>query len=206
MNTRRSLSLLAIVASLALFAGACSSSDDTASKKDKTETTAKDTKSDSKSDSKDDGKDAPTDTEADAQPKKLSDEEFTAALKKVNDSIKDAGSDVCKLAKAQNTEPPEPTNPAQVEEMVGTYVILLRSMAGALPSGSAANIKALNEAASQIEQSGKDSKYSADFFSSEGIMKIMTSEGVTAGITEFSTAAQKCPGASGGADGSTPEG
>lgn len=192
MNTRRSLSLLAIVASLALFASACSGSDeDSSAKKDKTETTIND--STSKDTTKKDGGTEEADS-TDAAPKSLSDKDFAAQLDKINDEIKAAGTDPCAIALAQDTEPPEPTNATQVAEVVDTYSLLLRSMAGALPSASSANAKSLTKAADAIDKSAKDAGYSADFFSSEGLRKVMIDPGVNAGITEFTAATKDCPG------------
>ncbi|MGB3409697.1 MAG: hypothetical protein WBA45_00760 [Microthrixaceae bacterium] len=196
MNTRRSLSLLAIVASLALFAGACSGSDEDSSANNKAETTVKDNAAKdgaAKDSSKENGTAEDVDS-TDTAPKSLSNKDFTAQLGKINDEIKAAGTDPCAIALAQDTEPPEPTNATQVADVVGTYSLLLRSMAGALPSASSANAKALTNAADAIDKSAKDAGYSGDFFSSEGLRKVMTDPGVNAGITEFTAATKDCPG------------
>ncbi|MGB6056696.1 MAG: hypothetical protein WBF71_00420 [Microthrixaceae bacterium] len=191
MKTRRSLSLLAIVASLALVVSACSGSDeDSSAKKGRTKTTVN---GNAAKDGARNGSEKGVDS-TDAAPKSLSDKDFAAQLDKINDEIRAAGTDPCGIALAQDTEPPEPANQTQVAEVVGTYSLLLRSMAGALPSGSSANAKSLTNAADAIDKSAKDAGYSGDFFSSEGLRKVMTDPGVNAGITEFTAATKDCPG------------
>ncbi|HTO00439.1 MAG TPA: hypothetical protein VL068_07170 [Microthrixaceae bacterium] len=190
MNKTRGISLLVIVASLALFAGACSSDGDAESKKsNKTTTTEAKTK---------DGKD---DKSPDSSPEsslpKLSNEEFSKQLAIVNKGVTDAGTNPCELVAALNTTPPLPTNPTQAEELLGTYTLLLQSVAKALPASSTANVKALNEGADELAKVGKAQEFSPDLFTSTEFGAVMSSEPVTSALAEFTELSSKCAPADG---------
>ena len=100
MNTRRALGAL-MIASLALFASACSSDSEGSSKKETTTTAAE--------------------TTTTAKP--LTDEEYTAAVAQMSATVSAAGTDLCKVAATGS--PPLPSTPAQVKELVGLYAELV---------------------------------------------------------------------------------
>ena len=107
-NNWRRICGVAVVATLALFAGACSSDDDS---KSETTTTVKGDKT----------------TETTAKP--LSDEAYSAKVAEISTAIKGAGTDLCALSTVTTEGPPEPANPKQTEEAVGLYVELLNAVA-----------------------------------------------------------------------------
>lgn len=192
MKSRTHLAVVAVVAALTVLLGACGGSDgnaksagEKAGDTKKSETTVKN------SGGSEDGTDKPT---SGATKEPLSDSAFASRLDKVNATITSAGKDPCKISAAQNTEPPAPTNSAQVAKVVETYSLLLRSMAGVLPAASAESAKALNNAADAVEKAAKDAKYPKDFFGSEELSKAMSQSGVNEGISAFAKTTKGCPG------------
>ncbi|MGB3409698.1 MAG: hypothetical protein WBA45_00765 [Microthrixaceae bacterium] len=185
MNTRRSITLLVLMASFALFAGACSSDGDSTSKKsDKNTTSTTETKKG------DEPSDQTSTTEQTTTT--VDDETFKTELGKVNTAIDNAGTDACALVEALNSNPPMPGNTAQSEQLVGTYSKLLRSVASALPASSTDNIKALNGAADEVAKVAESKKFAPDVFTSQEFGTVMSSEDVTKALAEFSGIAQKC--------------
>jgi len=170
-NNWRRVSGLVLIATLALFAGACSSSKDSSkdSSKSTTTTTAKGDKT----------------TSSTAKP--LSDEAYNASVSKISDSIKGAGTDLCAISKVTTAGPPEPTNPKQTEEAVGLYVELLNAVAESFPANSAAASESLRIAANTLQTEAKAAGYPPDFLSGPAGQKALSGDGYTAAMTEYQT-------------------
>lgn len=169
MTKLRRIDVLIVVASLTLLIAACGGSEEGANKtttSDKTESTVASS----------------------------SDGDFTTKVNKIAASIKAAETDVCKVATAQNIEPPEPTNPTQVAAVIKVYAQLLRSMARAISEAAAGPAASLQRAADEVEKAAKDAKYSSDFLSSNGLVSVLSNAGVSEGIDAFAKATKECPG------------
>lgn len=194
MKPHQKMAIAALVTLLALATGACSGRDEGSAKKgtgDNTEATAEATGS--PSDNSTSGN--PTSDPASRTDAELSDADFTAKIDKIHDSIKAAGSDPCKLADAQTSEPPEPRNPTQVASVVKVYAQLLRSMAGTLPDTATTSAKSLETAADEVERAAKDANYSPELLRSNGLVDVLGKTGVSEGISAFASATKDCAGA-----------
>jgi hypothetical protein len=165
-NNWRRICGVAVVATLALFAGACSSDEDS---KSETTTTVKEDKT----------------TETTAKP--LSDEAYSAKVAEISTAIKGAGTDLCALSTVTTEGPPEPANPKQTEEAVGLYVELLNAVASAFPADSAASSESLRIAANTLQAEAKAAGYPPDFLSGDAGQKALSGEGYTAAMTEYQT-------------------
>lgn len=193
MNAKRGISLLVLVASIALFAGACSSDSEPESKKaDKSSTSTTEKKGDESSSTSE----QPTTS--------LGDEAFTTAINKVNSEIEAAGTDPCDLLTALSSEPPAPGNPTQAKQLVETYSNLLKVIGGAVTATSPDSAKVLEEASAQIHTLGETKKFAADLFESKEFSEIMNSEKVSGALAKFTELTQKCAPAT--TEGSTPQG
>lgn len=170
MNTRRAIGAL-MIASLALFASACSSDSDSSSAK-KTTTTAK-------------GDSSKGDTSTTAAP--LSDADYTAKVAEISAAITGAGTDLCALSSVTTQGPPEPTTTAQVKSAVGLYALLLNSVASSFPAESAAKGEALKTAATTLQSDAEAAGYPVDFFTSEAGTAALSGEGYDAAMTEYQT-------------------
>ena len=165
-NNWRRICGVALVATVALFAGSCSSDDDS---KSTTTTTAKGDKT----------------TETTAKP--LSDEAYSAKVAEISTAITGAGTDLCALSTVTTEGPPEPTNPKQTEEAVGLYVELLNAVAGAFPAESAASSESLRMAADTLQKEAEAAGYPPDFLSGDAGQKALSGDGYTAAMTEYQT-------------------
>lgn len=165
-NNWRRICGVAVVATLAMFAGACSSDEDS---KSETTTTVKGDKT----------------TETTAKP--LSDEAYSAKVAEISTAIKGAGTDLCALSTVTTEGPPEPANPKQTEEAVGLYVELLNAVASAFPADSAASSESLRIAANTLQAEAKAAGYPPDFLSGDAGQKALSGEGYTAAMTEYQT-------------------
>ena len=171
MNTRRSIGAL-MIASLALFAGACSSDSDGSggsegsSKKETTTTAAEET----------------TTTEA-----PLSDADYQVRIEEISTAITGAGTDLCALSAVTTDGPPTPTTSAQVQSAVDLYARLLNAVADSFPAESAAKGEALRTAATTLQTDAAAGEYPVDFFESETSTAALSGEGYTAAMTEYQT-------------------
>lgn len=166
-NNWRRVAALALMTSLALFAGSCSGDGDKEAKA--TTTTEKGDKT------------APTTS------KPLSDEAYSAQVDKISQEIEGAGTDLCAISLVTTEGPPEPTNKKQTEEAVGLYVELLNAVAGAFPADSAAASESLRIAANTLQTEAEAAGYPTDFLSGEAGQKALSGDGYTAAMTEFQT-------------------
>ncbi|MHB1139667.1 MAG: hypothetical protein ACYC2O_11985 [Microthrixaceae bacterium] len=162
MNTRRAVTA-ALLASLALFAGACGGSDDEGKDKETT-TTAGDAEQ-------------PTTT--------LADDDYLAQLEVVNTAIVDAGTDVCALTEATAQMPYEPSSSAQVEATVATAVQLYNAIAGAFPADAAASADAWRSAATSLQTAAEEADYAKDFFNSEAATSALSGETYETAVGEY---------------------
>lgn len=182
MNIRRILAILA-VASLAATGVACSSDSKSESKK-----------KDGGSSEQVKGDDNKGDTST--PPSTITDSEYADQMSQVASEVNAAGDDECKLLEAVQVNPPQPANEAQTKEFATVYVKLLNSIAGILGTDSA-NGKAVAQAAKDFESAVSAKKYSPEFFSSEELAKLMSSDAMTKAMSEFSDLSSKCPAAGG---------
>ena len=169
-NNWRRICGVAVVATLALFAGACSSDEDS---KSETTTTVKGDKT----------------TETTAKP--MSNEEFSAKVAETSAEITAAGTDLCAVSSAVmelggDLAPPATTE--QSKDVVSLYVVLLNSLAG-LPAASPASSEALRNAATALPAEAEAAGYSPEFLSGETETKSLSGEEVTAAFSEFQQAA-----------------
>ncbi|MCX6525502.1 MAG: hypothetical protein NTX58_12205 [Actinobacteria bacterium] len=167
-NNWRRIGGVVMVATLALFAGACSKDNNS---KSTTTTTAKGDKTD---------KSTPSSTA-----KALSDEAYSAKVDEISTAITGAGTDLCKLSTVTTEGPPEPTNPKQTEAAVGLYVELLNAVAGAFPAESAASSESLRMAANTLQTEAEAAGYPTDFLSGDAGQKALSGDGYTAAMTEY---------------------
>ncbi len=212
MKSSRSFAVAVVVASLALFAGACGGSDEDAKSSTtvaKTDSTAKDSSDSDRDSGSPDSTGSPESTEGgedgDTGTGSVGDADFSSQMEKINSAIKSAGTDPCAISTAQNTEPPQPANATQVAKVVETYTLLLRSMAGSLPEKSSAAAKSLMKVADAVDKAAKDSDYDVEFFSSNALAKAMSDNGINEGISAFAQTTKGCPG-SADMSGTSPKG
>jgi len=171
MTTRRTIGAL-MIASLALFASACSSDSEGSEGSGSKSTTT--VASDSAADT--------TTTEA-----PLSDEDYAASVEAISTAINGAGADLCALSTVTTEGPPTPTTEAQVESAVGLYGQLLNAVANAFPAESAAKGEALKTAATTLETDARAAGYPVDFFESESSTAALSGDGYTEAMTEYQT-------------------
>ena len=189
MTTRRALSV-ALIATLALFAGACGGDSDDASK-DTTTTVVDDA----------------TETTT-----TLTDDDYAARIEAVNAAIDAAGTDVCALASSMEETPPAPSTPAQVELFVGTAVKLYQAIGATFPAEATASTEAWNTLANELQTAAADAGYPVDFFEGEGAAAVLSGPTYEAATTEYQAIYQEqcatdAPADEGGATAETiPEG
>ncbi len=181
MKTKRSICLAVVVATFALLAGACGSDGDSGAKKSDKSTT-------STTEAKKDG----GESETEATTTTVSDEDFTAQIEQVNSAISEAGTEPCKLMNALSSAPPTPANSDQSKKLAETYSTLLRAVANALPESSAANVKALNDAAGTVKSIAESQKFAPELFQSTEFGSVMSSQEVTSALSEFTGMTTGC--------------
>ncbi len=162
MNTRRAITA-ALLATLALVAGACGGSDEKSG--DDTTTTAGDA--------------------AQETTTTLADDEYLAQLDVVNTAIDAAGTDVCALTEATAQMPYEPSSSAQVEATIATAVKLYNAIAGAFPAESAASAEAWRSAATSLQAAAEEADYSKDFFNTDAAMNALSGETYETAVGEY---------------------
>ncbi len=186
MKSRRTRSVLVVLASLVLIATACGGSEDNAKGSDSGG------KGSGAADKTEKTVDSGSDNSGDATTDTLSNRDFDAEVDKIIDNFKKAGTDPCAVAAAQEFEPPETANPTQVKKLVEAYTVLLRSMAGALPATAGGSADALKSGADSVEKAARDTDLSRDFFSSDGLLKVINSPEMSKAMEDFVNATQGC--------------
>ena len=169
-NNWRRIGGVVMVATLALFAGACSSDDDS---KSTTTTTAKGDKT----------------TESTVKP--MSNEEFSATVAETSAAITAAGTDLCAVSSAVvglGADLTPPANSEQSKDAVSLYVVLLNSLAG-LPAESPASSEALRNAAIALPAEAEAAGYPADFLSGGTETKSLSGAEIATAFDEFQQAA-----------------
>ena len=157
---------VAVVATFALLAGACSSDKDS---KAETTTTVK------------------SDGTSETIPEPTADEAYSAKIAEFSSEIASAGTDLCAVATVTTEGPPEPTNSKQAEEAVGLYVQLLNAVAGTFPADSAAESESLRMAANTLQAEAQAAGYPPDFLSGDAGQNALSGDGYTAAMAEYQT-------------------
>lgn len=189
MRTRLMLGAAA-VAALALLGSACSS-DDKADSGDKTTTTAA-------------GEPDPT-----APSTTLSDEEFTASIDKVNESVVAAGDDLCKVLATQSQGTPMPANASQMEQIVRSYAATFEAIGRSIEAENAEAAAGYVNAGKGLLEEGEAAGFAPEF-GSETTPAALTTPEFTAAQQVVGELAGACtPAAAGSGDApteTTPEG
>lgn len=181
MSVRRSflLPFVALLALVALVAGACSSDDSSDGDKKETTTTAK--ASDSESDS---GSDSTETTEA------MSDDDFSAAIETAMTALDDANGDPCKLMdtfQSLGSTMGNPTNTEQRKQTTELALAFYTALADAAPDELSAEAEQVRTSVKAIEKEGEETNWSEEFMTEPEAVKNDSTftESTTAILTKF---------------------
>ena len=174
MHRTRFLAFAAVVTLALAPLAACGGSDDSAA----SSTTA----TDGEQIDQNDGTTQGDSTEATTIPTStVPDDEFTELTDQVNDQLKDAGSDPCKLLGVLMQSLPQPNGPAQVEQAGQIFVSLFNTLADVDQPGNEANAQILKDTATKIEQTGASDGWSLEtlqaIFSEPDVQEALASYG-----------------------------
>ncbi len=179
MSVRRSflLPFVALLALVALVAGACSSDDSSDGDKDKKETTTTAKKSDSDSDTTET-------TEA------MSDDDFSAAVESAKKSLDEADGDPCKLMDTFQSLGSTMGNPANTDQRKQTTELALAfytALADAAPDELKSDADKVRTSVEAIEKEGEETNWSEEFMAEPEAVKNDPSftESTTAILTKF---------------------
>ena len=155
---------VAVVATLSLFAGACSSDKDS---KSETTTTVK------------------SDETSETIPATASDEAYSAMIAELSSQIADAGTDVCALTDISALGPPAPKNSKQTEENVRFYVEMYNAIAGVLPAEFAAESEFLRMATRDLQAEMQAAGYPPDFMFGDIGDKVLSGDVFISALTVY---------------------
>ncbi|CAN5604732.1 hypothetical protein BH10ACT3_BH10ACT3_10420 [soil metagenome] len=185
-TTRRITGAAVLIAGLALFAGACGSSDsdaETTTTKKETTTTASDS-----SDSSDGTDDSTEDT--------VSDEDFDAAVDEVSGQLDETGGDICGVLEVMggsgSNELPTPSTKAQVKTAVALLDQLFGAIADAAPAEYASEADTIRTAMTGFDETAKEKDYDPEWFNSDEADPFKDEAASNAMNNFYDTASEAC--------------
>jgi hypothetical protein len=181
MSRRRTVLLpfIALMAVIALVAGACGGDDKADDDKKKSTTTTE-----KSTETTDAGDDATTTT--------VSDADFEASVTKAKDALDEAGTDPCKVMETFETlgmSVGNPSNTEQRKQATALAVAFYLALADAAPDDLKAEADQVRATVEEIEKEGEESNYSEEFLNEPEAIKNDSSFNDASGkiMTAFTT-------------------